>query len=217
MKPIYCISGLGADERVFKKLNIQADLQFVQWVKPEPGETIQNYAHRLSSQIKDDNPIIIGLSFGGMMAIELSRILSISKVILISSVKSEKELPFWMRTCGQWKLDRALPDRPLGSIPGSKAIRPIQNYFLGASTEEEKRIANEYRDNIDPQYLKWSINQVLNWKNDWLPSEMVHIHGNKDHIFPLKKVKPTHVINGGGHFMIMNHHKEISNILKEVL
>src|SRR5688572_19391451 len=211
MKSIFCISGLGADERIFGKLQIPgAQLQFIKWVQPEENESIESYAKRLCNQIPIINPVLAGVSFGGMMAIEIAKLIPASKIILISSVKTCNEVPRWMRSCGQYKLDRALPSKPLTAYPALKLIRPIQNYFLGAHTAEEKKIANEYRDSIDPIYLRWAINQVLNWKNNWQPENLIHLHGQKDHIFPVKKIKNAMIIPGGGHFMIMNRFTEIS-------
>jgi pimeloyl-ACP methyl ester carboxylesterase len=219
MKQVYCISGLGADRRIFRYLEVEGvKFNFIDWIPPEHDDSMQSYAQRLSRQLPDPGAILLGVSFGGMMAIELSRILPVSGVVLISSIKTHMELPLWMRTCRQLKVDTLLPQKkPIASIPGVKLLRPVQNYFLGASTEEEKKIANEYRDNIDPVYLKWSINQILNWQNDWLPSNLYHIHGDRDHIFPIKKIKPTHTIHDAGHFMVFNRYKEINRILRAVL
>jgi hypothetical protein len=106
-----------------------------------------------------------------------------------------------------------LPEKPLSNYPALKLIRPIQNYFLGAHTVEEKKIANEYRDSVDPIYLKWAINRVLNWNNTWKPENVLHLHGENDHIFPVKKIRNASVIRGGGHFMIMNKHAQISELI----
>ena len=110
-----------------------------------------------------------------------------------------------------------LPSKPLHTIRPLKALRPVQNYFLGVESEEEKAIANQFRDSVDPIYLRWSINQVLNWQNKWQPQTIYQLHGEKDHIFPLKHVRPTHVVPNAGHFMVMNKCKEISEILNEIL
>jgi len=218
MHHVYCISGLGADERIFCKLQVpDTSFHFIRWVQPLAGENISDYAGRLCKQISHEDPVLMGVSFGGMMAIEMAKIAGINKVILISSVKSWNELPRWMKICGKYKFDKLLPSRPLHSIRPLKALRPIQNYFLGTESEEEKAIANQYRDTVDPVYLRWSINQVFNWNNEWQPQSMYHLHGENDHIFPLKHVKPTHVVPAAGHFMIMNKHIEISEILNEIL
>ena len=218
MHHVYCISGLGADERIFCKLQVpHTSFHFVQWLQPENDESIANYAARLSKQIEHEKPVLMGVSFGGMMAIELAKILTVDKVVIVSSIKSSVELPTWMKMCGKYKFDRMLPSRPLHSIRPLKALRPIQNYFLGTESEEEKAIANHFRDNVDPMYLRWSINQILNWRNDWKPDNIYHLHGAKDHIFPLKHVDPTHIIPNAGHFMVMNKCKEISSILTEII
>ena len=218
MKPLYCISGLGADERVFSKLNINGfNLRPVQWLQPQKGETLSSYAKRLCEQIDDTEPNILGLSFGGIMAIEISKLKPVSKIILISSIKTSSELPAWMNLAGKTSAYKLLPSRQISSIKALKALRPIQNYFLGAKTEEEKKIANEYRDHVDPVYLKWAIAQVLTWKNNLIPTNLVHIHGSNDHIFPVKKIKDAHIVQGGGHFMVMDKPQQIARIIEQEL
>lgn len=218
MHHVYCISGLGADKRIFCKLQVpDTSFHFIQWEQPATNESIVAYAERLARQIKHDHPVLIGVSFGGMMAIEISKLIAVDKVILISSIKSFSELPRWMKICGKYKFDRILPSKPLHTIRPLKALRPIQNYFLGTESEEEKTIANQFRDTVDPVYLRWSINQVLNWQNTWQPVSMYQLHGEKDHIFPIRKLSPTHTVRGAGHFMVMNKHKEINEILNKII
>lgn len=218
MKPLYCISGLGADERVFSKLNINGfNLKPVQWLQPQKGETLSSYAKRLCEQIDDTEPNILGLSFGGIMAIEISKLKPVSKIILISSIKTSSELPAWMNLAGKTSAYKLLPSRQISSIKALKALRPIQNYFLGAKTDEEKKIANEYRDHVDPIYLKWAIAQVLTWKNNLIPTNLVHIHGSNDHIFPAKKIKDAFIVQGGGHFMVMDKPQQIATIIEQEL
>ena len=147
----------------------------------------------------------------------LQKIFPVDKVVLISSIKSANELPEWMRICGKYKFDKLLPSKPLHKIRPLKALRPVQNYFLGTETKEEKAIANHFRDHVDPLYLRWSINQILNWRNVWTPERMYHLHGDNDHIFPVKRVNPTHVVPKAGHFMVMNKCTEINMILQEII
>lgn len=218
MHHVYCISGLGADERIFCRLQVPGcSFHFVRWEQPDAEESIVSYATRLKEQIVHDHPVLMGVSFGGMMAIELAKLLPVKTVVIISSVKSYVEIPRWMKICGKYKFDRMLPSKPLHSIRPLKALRPVQNYFLGTESPEEKAIANHFRDNVDPLYLKWSIRQVLNWQNEWTPESIYHLHGDNDHIFPLKHIQPTHVIPKAGHFMVMNKCSEINQILQEIL
>lgn len=218
MQAVYCISGLGADERIFKKLRLNnAELHFMQWIEPEKNESIGAYALRFKEQIHHEAPILMGVSFGGMMAMEIGRIISAKTVILISSIRSYHQLPLWMKGLGVAGADRLLPQHNFGSNRFMKMIRPIEDYFLGVKNREEKKIADDYRDHIDPQLLKWSLRQVFNWKNDWVPENLFHLHGSNDHIFPAKRSNPTHLIPQAGHFMVMTHHKEVSKILQQII
>ena len=212
MKHIYCISGFGSDEKVFSKLTFTGyETHFIKWIIPVKNESISSYAKRLAEQIHHDKPVLIGLSFGGMMCIEIAKILPIQKIILISSIKSFHELPFWMRLSGKLKLDKVLP------LKTFKLIEPLQDYNLGIETIDEKELVHLYRRKINQQYSNWAVNTILNWKNEHLPENLFHIHGAKDRIFPLKKVKPDYIVNTGGHLMIMNRHNMVNEYINNIL
>lgn len=213
MKHIYIISGFGADERVFSKLDFGNNkVYFIQWRIPEKHETIVSYAYRMSREIVHPNPILIGLSFGGMMAIEIAKLIPIEKVILISSIRDRYELPLFMKLTALLHLNKIIPMRPY------KILEPIENYNLGVETVEEKKLVKEYRQNIDPRYTDFAINEIVNWKNEWSPENTIHIHGTNDHIFPIKYIKnPDYIIRGGGHLLLMNNADEVNEILKKEL
>ncbi len=80
MQNVYFISGLGADKRAFQFLNLRfCNPVFVEWIKPEHEESISDYAARLKDQIRDDHPVIVGLSFGGMIAVEYAKKFPVKK------------------------------------------------------------------------------------------------------------------------------------------
>ncbi len=212
MKHIYCISGFGADERVFSNLQFgNNSVHFIKWLTPLKKETIEAYAGRMSEAIPADAPILIGLSFGGIMCIEIAKLIKTHQVILISSIKSFHEMPLWMRLAGKSKINQFLP------VKSYKALEPLQNYNLGIENDDELKLVREYRNKISQRYTDWSIHQILNWKNEWQPQNLVHIHGGKDHIFPIKNIKADYIIADGGHFMIMNRAEQINPIIKTIL
>ena len=82
MKNVYIFSGLGADKRVFQKLDFSyCNATFIEWTAPLRHESFEHYASRILSQIKHENPILIGLSFGGMMAVEVAKLIKTEKEI----------------------------------------------------------------------------------------------------------------------------------------
>ena len=212
MKHIYCISGFAADERVFAHLNFGENVfHFIPWKIPQSHESIGSYAHRMRQEILDPNPVLVGLSFGGMMSIEIAKEMPVEKIILISSISTHHEMPLYMKVAGKLRLNHLFPLRPYSFL------EPLENYNLGAQTPEEKQLLREYRKNLNFQYSDWAIARVLNWKNDWYPQNLIHIHGSKDHIFPVKNVKADYIIKDGGHLMLMNKSGEVNEILKKVL
>ncbi|MCC6287914.1 MAG: alpha/beta hydrolase [Chitinophagaceae bacterium] len=220
MKNVYCICGLGADERIFSKLTWHADtdVHYIQWLIPEKDEPLNVYAQRMAAQITNTKNItLIGVSFGGIMAIEITRIIPVEKLILISSIEMHSQLPAWMKLCGKLRLYRLIPTGVLHYIRPLKLFEPIENYFLGSYTPDQKTLAREYRKNVNPHYLKWSIRQILHWKNERVPENFYHIHGMADRIFPISKLKPTHYIEGGRHFMLYHKPEEVSEVLKEII
>ncbi|HEY8660667.1 MAG TPA: alpha/beta hydrolase [Hanamia sp.] len=212
MKHIYCISGFGADERVFANLDFgKNEIHFIPWKIPKKNESIQSYAQRMREEILHPDPILVGLSFGGMMCVEISKIISPEKIILISSIETIHEMPLTMRIAGKWHINKFLPLRPY------TFLTPIEDYNLGVETKEERALVKEYRKNINPKYTSWAIEQILQWKNNWYPQNIVHIHGGKDHIFPIKYIKADYVIPDGGHLLLMNRADKVNEILRELL
>jgi pimeloyl-ACP methyl ester carboxylesterase len=212
---VYCIPGFGIDGKIFSNLKISGvDLHPIDWLDPAPHESLSSYAQRMAEPINDASPIIIGLSFGGMIAVELAKIRDVKKTILISSVKTRAELPLSVRLAGFLKLNRLFP---LRKIPQSDTLYALANRRLGARTSDEKQFVNGYRRTAKLNYVNWSFDQIVNWQNTQYPADIVHIHGDKDHIFPIRYVKPTHRIRGGTHMMIWNRADEISSLISQVL
>jgi pimeloyl-ACP methyl ester carboxylesterase len=211
-KPIYCISGLGADEKIFTNLHINGyELKYIPWIRPHKKESLAGYAKRLSEYIKEDAAVLLGVSFGGMMGIEIAKQKPLQKLIIVSSIKSVSELPRWMKTAGKLKLDKVVP------VSLHKYAERIGNARLGVSNNEEKEMVRAYRKNADLVFVDWAITQIVNWKNDWQPDSLIHIHGDRDKIFPIKKVKPTYIIKEGTHMLIYNRAAEIGEFIQKEL
>ncbi|RYU96556.1 alpha/beta hydrolase [Emticicia agri] len=208
MKHLYIFSGLGVDERVFKYLDFtDFEVTFIKWVQPDANESIEDYAKRLTGQITAEKPVIVGLSFGGMMAIEITKHLPAEKVILIASAKTFKEIPFYYRWAGYLKLHKILP------VKVFKQHTFINDWFFGIETKEHRKIFAEILYDLDAYFLRWAIDKILCWKNLTIPPNVIHIHGDTDRILPIHFVNADFVIKGGGHFMTVSQAKELTELL----
>jgi pimeloyl-ACP methyl ester carboxylesterase len=211
-KELYIFSGLGADESVFQRLEFSDfSITFIKWIVPQDRETIENYATRLLDQITTSKPTLIGLSFGGMIAVEVAKQIETEKVILIASAKTRNEIPFYYRFAGQLGLHKLLPTRLL------KRSNFITNWFFGANSTFDKQLLKQILIDTDPIFLKWAIDKIARWKNQTHSQNIFHIHGASDKILPLSFVNCNSIIKNGGHLMTLNKSDELNQILNSEL
>lgn len=209
----YFISGLGADRRAFYKIRLPREYQpvYLDWITPLAGETLPDYAKRFSPAINQDEEfVLIGLSFGGMLASELAKIVSPKKLIIISSLSSYKELPWYFKLAGKLGIHKIIS-------PSLYKQATIMNRFMGAGNKEMKSIVYSYVNNIDPAFIRWSLDVIVHWSHTERLSEIIHIHGSNDHLLPYRYVKADYIVKGGGHLMVMNRADEVNSILRKVL
>lgn len=213
MQEVYCISGLGADDRIFQHLQLSGyALRHVRWIKPALDDTWESYARRLLDQIPDPQPILLGMSMGGMMAVELSKIVSARQVILISSAKSCKELPFYFRWLRILPVHRWIPYSWLIQI--GLWLGP---WLFGPSGAEEAALLKDIVRQTDKVFFRWAWTQISRWRNLEVPNQLFHIHGNRDHMLPIAWIHPDLVVSGGTHLMILGRASEIGSAIERVL
>lgn len=211
-KALYIFSGLGADERVFQRLDFSGfKVTFVKWITPSKSETIEHYAARILDQITTAKPILIGLSFGGIIAVEVAKLVETEKVILIASAKTRREIPYYYRIAGKMGFHKILPTKLL------KRSNCFSNWFFGTTTAFEEKLLKQILIDTDPIFLSWAIDKIVRWTNQTYPQNTFHIHGTGDRILPCKFVNSNITIEGGGHLMTLNKAEELDQILRHQL
>jgi len=211
---LYFLSGLGADYRVFANLTLpdEYNIIHIKWIEPLKNDTLQQYAFRLSKNIDLSKPFcLIGVSFGGIIATELSKIVYPKKTIIISSISTHHQMPWY------FIIPRIL--KPYLFVP-EKWIRSdnaITCRIFGIKSTEDRKLLKQILDDTDITFLNWAMTRLLNWKHDKAIPDLIHIHGTSDHIFPVRYIKPDISIDTGGHFMVFNKAAEICEILSQAL
>lgn len=208
---IYFISGLGADERAFHFLDLSfCNPVFVGWLPPYKSESLKEYAMRTMTFITAENPNIVGLSFGGMLASEIALAKPKARVALISSNKTSTELPPYFKVGKYFPLYKLVPDNIMKSPKG------LFMWMMSAEGKEQKMILEQMAIDTDMAFAKWAINSILRWKSTSVPENITHIHGNNDMLLPCRYVKADYMINGGKHSMVMDKADEITVLLKKI-
>jgi hypothetical protein len=209
MQYVYVFTGLGADETVFKNINFgENKVIYINYIKPLEKETLSSYAQRLTTQITDDNPILIGISFGGMICNEIGKLIKTNKIILINSVTNPKQLPTTLLIIGCL----LLPIIPTSLL---KKTHYFTYFIFGVQDFQNKKILSEILRKTDISFLKWALFAILKWKTSKNKGfkNLIEIHGANDILIPLKKRSVNYVIPRGGHLMTLDHCHEINQIL----
>lgn len=210
----YFLSGLGADQRIFSKLQLPEHLNIVHidWIPNLQNESIESYAQRLSAAIDTSEPFqLVGLSFGGIVATELSKIITPKQIIIISSLSTSKQLPWYFNFSAQFLLNPLIPTSLL------KSSNPMSHWLFGAKSVEEKTLFGQFLNDSDGDFLRWAIEKISTWENKTKAENLFHIHGSADKTFPIMFVQPDYVVEGGEHLMVYDKHEEISKVLVKKL
>lgn len=209
---VYCLTGLGADTSVFDLLELDYPKVCIEWIPTHPWENMTSYAWRLCAQVDATKPfVLLGVSFGGMLAVEMNKYIKPEKTILVTSSARRSELPLWIRLIAKTKLNRVLPTFLFGSNPKWLI------WYFGIKSEQGQKMVTAIAKKADRYFTKLSIDKVLTWDNEWLPENLIRIHAKKDKLLPA----PSHVhgveIPDQGHFAIVESAKEISRIINDLL
>ncbi|WP_125077653.1 alpha/beta fold hydrolase [Rufibacter latericius] len=214
LPPLYLLSGLCADERLFQFLQLNhPSPKVIQWISPDPEDTMATYATKLISQMEpgQDPPVLIGLSFGGMMAQEIAKQIKVKRVILLSSLADTRKLPLHYRVAGALQMQHWLP------LSLFKQMVLPAYWLFGAKTQEEKGILKTILQETDIPFLRWSLQQILDWRHQASQENVIVLHGDRDKVLPVPAHPSLHLIKGGEHLMVMSRAKEVSAILNRYL
>ena len=214
MSKVYFISGLGADWRMFQflKLPDHIPVQQVKWIEPTSfDEPLQHYVQRLLPQIDDPRPILVGFSFGGLVAMELAKVLRPVKTIIISSIATRHDLPWYYRLAGKTLLHKHLPFKLMQNT------YPIAPFFFGAQSPYERRMLKSVFFRINEKFLRWAFARLLDWNQETPPDDLIQIHGTADKVLPIADTTNVIQIKDGEHLMVIHRAEEVSAILSRIL
>lgn len=201
--PLILLPGLGTDERLFALQKLQFPQLIVPpWLTPERRESLPDFAARMAASLPVTGPCIVGgVSFGGLVALEMTRHLQARGCVLISSLRGPRELPIWARIAapGAW----LLPRRADWWISRSGRL---MLWTCGPILPRRLRDFCVHLSKTEAPLLPWACRAVVSWKTaaDW-PCPIAQLHGSADPIFPRWRVQADAVVDRGGHLLTLTH------------
>ena len=209
---IYFISGIAADGRLFRRIHLPAGFEavYLNWIKPFHDEPLDHYSLRLAEKINVHEPfVLVGTSLGGIVATEIALKYKPLAVIIIGSVPTVSQLPKYYRIVEKLKLYKIIP----GSLYNFSA--KVKHYFTREDPEDKKVIIQMISE-TDPDFIKWGIQAILQWRNTETPKSLYHIHGTRDEVFPYAYTSPDYTIHKGDHVIVITRAEEVNRILAEI-
>ena len=213
--PVYFLPGLAANSSIFKHIQLDTnifEMHFLEWMIPFDDESISEYAIRFCKKINHENAILVGVSFGGIIAQEMNLVYDFKKIIIISSVKARHELPIHLQLAGKTKVYKLLPTSLF-----AQNIDLLSKYAFGKPIVKRLDLYKQYLSITDKRYLDWAIKQVVSWNQETSDPNLVHIHGDQDIIFPIENMKNCIIVEGGTHIMILNRYKWLNENLPKLM
>ena len=213
--PVYLMPGLAASSTIFEHLQFPDEtfeLFYLEWFLPEDKESIENYALRMTQKIKHKNPVLIGVSFGGILVQEMAMHIQTRKVIIISSVKSNLELPLRMKIAKSTKAYKIIPTHLVSNIEA------LAKYTFGENVVSRRlKLYEKYLQMRDKKYLDWAIENVILWRRTKPDDNVIHIHGDADAVFPIRHIKNSIVIKGATHILVLMKYKWLNENLPKLI
>lgn len=206
--------GMAANSSIFENLKLpESDfaLHRLEWFVPDAEMSLSQYAKKMANKIKHENPVLLGVSFGGILVQEMAKIVAVKKVIIVSSVKHTSELPKRMIFAKYTKVHKLLPTGLVNNV------ELLAKYAFGETVNKRLELYEQYLSIRDKYYLDWSLDQIINWKQNNYPENLTHIHGDKDPVFPIGHVKNCITVKNGTHTMIIHRARWFNEHLPAII
>ena len=211
---VYFMPGLAASSLIFERIELpedQFEIHLLDWEMPLIAETLTAYAERMSKLVKHPSPVLIGVSFGGVLVQEMAHFLKPKKVIIISSVKTNLEVPLRMKFAKSTKAYKLLPTSWLHNV------EILAKYSFGNAVKQRLKLYEKYLSMREKVYLDWAIEQMVLWNRTEPDKQVIHIHGTMDEVFPAKNIKGYIAVTGGTHIMILSKYRWMNENLPKII
>ena len=212
--PVYFMPGLAASSSIFERIDLPAatfEIHLLEWFMPKKEEPLADYAKRMAEKVVHDDAVLIGVSFGGILVQEMAHYLNLRKLIIISSVKSNTELPRRMKIAKKTKAYKLLPTGLL------QDVEKLVKYTFGNVIKQRLKLYEQFLFMRNKEYLDWAIEQVVCWERVKIDLNVIHIHGDADEVFPVKNIKDFINVKGGTHMMILNRFRWFNENLPKII
>ncbi len=213
---LWFLPGLAANHKLFApQLAELPEAQVLEWIPPEAEESLAAYAQRWSQHL-DLGPkdILVGMSFGGQVALELAKHLPLKACLLISANRRSQEIRSQFRL--QAKVLPRISDSMLRQTFLKVGIPLLKRWE--SLTDQQVQWLEEMVEEMDTSFFRWATQAAAEWDYEFQASDfqmpLYQIHGEKDTIIRIQNQDEVELLAGASHLLTFTHSKEINQWLK---
>jgi pimeloyl-ACP methyl ester carboxylesterase len=210
---IFLITGFALDKRAFSPLNLPAEpFHLVDLVPAKPEESLRDYALRMAADLgvtKDD--VVGGVSFGGMLALEMAKAIGARGLILIASCTHPRFIRrrfLWLAPIARY-LPEAFVRKVFTLVP---AVLRWQNMLDPAG----QALLADIMGHFPPKLLKTLPYKMLHWEGCEASAPLKQIHSTGDWLIrPNGDPALRITLPGPNHLITVSHPAEVRRFLME--
>jgi pimeloyl-ACP methyl ester carboxylesterase len=204
---------MGADYRLFEQIKLpEGRIHHLDWRDPGEAKTLTEYAAMIAPMIEKENSILIGSSMGGMLAVELSKLINPDAVILLSAPVYRSQFPRILKMTAAIRIYKLFNSRSI------MFMSRLADVFMGFEKREDRTLFYEMLHKNGGKFLRFAVEAVLLWDNgDDLKCPWVQIIGDRDKLFPPNRMSSPLVIRNGGHFTTWEQPQQCSEAIEQWL
>lgn len=196
---IYLLPGMGADRRMYPAPWDELPSSIVlEWAPYFGEQSLSAVAAAIGRRHSFDGETwIVGSSLGGMIALELAKVVPVKGVILIGSARSPSEIGPLLRI-----LTPLLEMTPLAFLQQLARKAPSELIQMFSAS--------------DPAFIRAMCRGIFQWEGRTDPALRVHrIHGRHDLVIPLPA--NADCVLDGGHLIAMTHAQECVDYVRKII
>jgi hypothetical protein len=189
---------MGANRKMYENWNDSSSYRFLDWPQYDGELSLECWAQKIIT-LNDisSHDIIGGSSLGGIIAIEIYKILGNPKVVLLGSAVNISEINSLL-----------LKLTALSDYAPIKLIQLLTGKYDGNLLQ--------MFSGSDPKFIKAMCKLIATWQGFSGPSEkLIRIHGSKDLV--INCPQEAELILAGGHLLAMSHARECQALLNSSL
>jgi hypothetical protein len=203
---VLLITGFALDKRAFSLMDLPEGYEALDLIPVRKGESLRDYARRMAGEIGlAAGDIIGGVSLGGMIALEMSRIVDVRGTVIIASTTHPRHI---RRRFKMWSpIAPLVPDAVVRFIFKSiPRVLALQN-MLGP---KEQALLADIMGKFPPSMLKAFPMMMMRWKGCRPPARFRHLHSTGDWLIrPAGDPQTLTLIEGRNHLITVSHPREV--------